>query len=186
MMKNDEELGLYNEPFDNPLIKESSVAPQNVEEMMSTTNSDIIESIPSDDDVSDWDVTLMDGLEDEEPLFTEQEIENILQEEPTEDEIQGNFSTIERETENIFQNNINPEFEIPVQEGWEVTEEEFDGFVSEPVVTPIVTPEPTQTITVILDENKFKPFDVDLQVEQSPIEEEVDPLPEVVDEKKNL
>jgi hypothetical protein len=174
-------LGLYNEPFDNPLIKEPTVVPENAPEMMITTNENIIESIPADDEVSDWDVTLMDGLEDEEPLFTEQEIENILQEEPTEDEIQGNFSTIERETENIFQNNVNPEFEIPVQEGWEVTEEEFDGFVSEPVVTP----EPTQTITVILDESKFKSFDVDLQVEQSPIEE-VNPLPEVVDEKKNL
>jgi len=185
IMKNDEELGLYNEPFDNPLIKEPTVSPQNAPEMMITTNENIIESIPADDEVSDWDVTLMDGLEDEEPLFTEQEIENILQEEPTEDEIQGNFSTIERETENIFQNNVNPEFEIPVQEGWEVTEEEFDGFVSEPVVTPVVTPEPTQTITVILDESKFKSFDVDLQVEQSPIEE-VNPLPEVVDEKKNL
>jgi len=181
IMKNDEELGLYNEPFDNPLIKEPTVVPENAPEMMITTNENIIESIPADDEVSDWDVTLMDGLEDEEPLFTEQEIENILQEEPTEDEIQGNFSTIERETENIFQNNVNPEFEIPVQEGWEVTEEEFDGFVSEPVVTP----EPTQTITVILDESKFKSFDVDLQVEQSPIEE-VNPLPEVVDEKKNL
>ena len=55
MMKNDQELGLYDEPFDNPLIKE---------------------------DISDWDVTLMDGLEDEEPFFTEEEIEKIFQEEP--------------------------------------------------------------------------------------------------------
>jgi hypothetical protein len=45
----------------------------------------------------------MDGLEDEEPFFTEEEMENILQQEPTEEEIQGNFSTIEPETENIFQ-----------------------------------------------------------------------------------
>jgi hypothetical protein len=86
MMKNDQELGLYDEPFDNPLVKEET---------------------------SDWDVTLMDGLEDEEPFFTEEEIENILQEEPTEEEIQGNFSTIEPETENIFQDN---EFITPVDE----------------------------------------------------------------------
>ena len=91
MMKNDEELGLYNEPFDNPMIKE---------------------------DISDWDVTLMDGLEDEEPFFTEEEIEKIFQEEPTEEEIQENFSTIEPNTENIFQ------------------EEDFDGFVPEPFATP--------------------------------------------------
>jgi hypothetical protein len=54
------------------------------------------------DDTSDWDATLMDGLEDEEPFFTEEEVEKILQEEPTEEEIQRNFSTIEPETENIF------------------------------------------------------------------------------------
>jgi uncharacterized protein (DUF1778 family) len=82
IIKNDEELGLYNEPFDNPLIKEDL-----------------------DDEVSDWDVTLMDGLEDEEPFFTEEETENIFQEEPTEEEIKENFSTIEPETENIFQDN---------------------------------------------------------------------------------
>ena len=70
MMKNDQELGLYDEPFDN---------------------------------TSDWDVTLMDGLEDEEPFFTEEEVEKILQEEPTEEEIQRNFSTIEPKTENILQ-----------------------------------------------------------------------------------
>jgi len=85
MMKNDQELGLYDEPFDNPLIKE---------------------------DISDWDVTLMDGLEDEEPLFTEEEIEKIFQEEPTEEEIQENFSTIIPETENIFHNE--KEFDEPV------------------------------------------------------------------------
>jgi hypothetical protein len=182
MMKNDQELGLYDEPFDNPLIKE---------------------------DISDWDSTLMDGLEDEEPFYTDEETEKILQEEPTEEEIQGNFSTIEPETENIFQHNQSTEFEIPVQEGWEVPEEEFDGFVPEPFATPEevekfeidvqtinntlnqvneeidTQPQPTQTITVILDENKFKPFDVDSQIEQTRIEE-VNPLPEVMDEKKNL
>ena len=62
-----------------------------------------IPPIKEDDEISAWDVTLMDGLEDEEPFFTEEEIENILQEEPTEEEIIRNFSTIEPETENIFQ-----------------------------------------------------------------------------------
>jgi len=168
IIKNDEELGLYDEPFENPLIKEEIVnetpisreetqiffkerniephhSPQNAEEMMLTTNSDIIESIPADDDVSDWDVTLMDGLEDEEPFFTEEEIENIFQEEPTEEEIQRNFSTIEPETENIFHKD---EF-VPSMSDEEImemnqrvyerdldTEEEFDGFVPEPFATP--------------------------------------------------
>lgn len=84
MMKNDQELGLYDEPFDNPLIKEEK------------------------EDISDWDVTLMDGLEDEEPFFTEEEMENIFQENPTEEEIQENFSTIEPNTENIFQEEVTP------------------------------------------------------------------------------
>ena len=75
IIKNDEEMGLYDEPFDN---------------------------------TSDWDVTLMDGLEDEEPFFTEEEMENIFQEEPTEEEIQRNFSTIEPKTENIFQEEPKP------------------------------------------------------------------------------
>lgn len=191
MMKNDEELGLYDEPYENPLVKEEPlVEPQNEPELMSTTNSDIIESIPTDDEVSDWDETLMDGLEEE---------ENIFQEEPTEEEIEGNFSTIERETENIFQNEMSPEFEIPVQEGWE----EFDGFVPEPLITTeegVQTinetlsqvneeidsqPIPTQTITVVLDETKLKPFDVDIQINETPIEENK-PSFEVTAEKKNL
>jgi hypothetical protein len=118
MMKNDQELGLYDEPFDSPMIKEET---------------------------SDWDVTLMDGLEDEEPFFTEEEIEKILQEEPTEEEVQRNFSTIEPETENIFHKD---EF-VPSMSDEEImemnqreyerdldTEEDFDGFVPEPFATP--------------------------------------------------
>ena len=87
MMKNDEELGLYDEPI-------------------------------IDDEISDWDETLMDGLEDEEPFFTEEEIENILQEEPTEEEELQNFSTVEPNDENIFQEEDNwiPEFE---EQFWE-------------------------------------------------------------------
>jgi hypothetical protein len=124
MMKNDEELGLYDEPFDNSMIKEDL-----------------------DDEVSDWDETLMDGLEDEEPFFTEEEIENILQEEPTEEEIQRNFSTIEPETENILQDNETLEFDILVQEDLEVPEQEFDGFVPEPFATP------EEVVELKIDEN---------------------------------
>jgi hypothetical protein len=124
IMKNDEEMGLYDEPFDNPMIKEDL-----------------------DDEVSDWDETLMDGLEDEEPFFTEEEIENILQEEPTEEEVQRNFSTIEPETENIFQDNETLEFDILVQEDLEVPEQEFDGFVPEPFATP------EEVVELKIDEN---------------------------------
>jgi hypothetical protein len=67
IMKNDEELGLYDEPFDNPLIK--------------------------DDNISDWDVTLMDGLNEEDFSTVE----------PTEEEEQQNFSIITSNIENILQ-----------------------------------------------------------------------------------
>jgi hypothetical protein len=168
MMKNDQELGLYDEPFDNPLIKEEiinetpvtrektqivfkernvepSTTSQNDSEMTIITNNKIIESIPPDDDVSNWDVTLMDGLENEEPFFTEEEIEKIFQEDPTEEEIQRNFSTITPEPTNFFQKD---EF-VPTMSDEEImemnqreyekdldTEEDFDGFVPEPFATP--------------------------------------------------
>ena len=97
IMKNDQELGLYDEPFDNPMIKESERLTKMDEELK------LQEEEYDDDDISDWDATLMDGLEDEPPFFTEEEIEKILQEEPTEEDIQRNFSTIEPNMENIFQ-----------------------------------------------------------------------------------
>jgi hypothetical protein len=100
MMKNDQELGLYDEPFDNPLIKEEK------------------------EDISDWDVTLMDGLEDEEPFFTEEELEKIFQEEPTEEEIQENFSTIEPNTENIFQEEVTPG--LSDEEVMEMNQDEYE------------------------------------------------------------
>lgn len=99
IIKNDEELGLYNEPFDNLTIKK--------------------------DETSDWDVTLMDGLDEEESFFTEEEIEKIFQEEPTEEEIQRNFSTITPEIENILQEKQVPlTVEVNKEPNEEVTEEQ--------------------------------------------------------------
>jgi hypothetical protein len=51
---------------------EPSSKPQNASEMMITIDEDIINSIPPDDEISDWDSTLMDGLEEEisEPVIT--------------------------------------------------------------------------------------------------------------------
>ena len=103
MMRNDQELGLYNEPLDNPMIKEpNEVVPALSDEEVNEMVLNEWER-KEDDDISDWDSTLMDGLDDEPPFFTEEETEKILQEEPTEEEIQRNFSTITSETENIFQ-----------------------------------------------------------------------------------
>ena len=57
----------------DPTIK----TPQNASEMMLTTNDDIIQSIPPDDEFSEWDVTLMDGLEDEPPYNFVDDWDNI-------------------------------------------------------------------------------------------------------------
>ena len=141
MMKNDEELGLYDEPIiekDEIDLKEIADKLQD-RELFPESNQRAKEIIEN----SNWDITLMDGLEDEEPFFTEEEVENILQEEPTEEEIQRNFSTIEPNTENIFQEedyvgqfndweNETPEqFDIPVDEiiqefNQQTIEEEFE------------------------------------------------------------
>jgi hypothetical protein len=144
MMKNDQELGLYDESFDDPLINPETTSTLNVPEMMLPTNQEIIESIPSDDEFSDWDVTLMDGLEDEPSFFTDEEIEKILQGEPTSEEESENFSTITPETENIFQEEYVPslsdeEIMEMNQDEYERNldmEDEFDGFVPEPFATP--------------------------------------------------
>jgi hypothetical protein len=94
IIKNDEELGLYDEPFDNPMIKDEDEEENEFDDYgMRITK----------DKISDWDVTLMDGLEDE-------EFSNI---EPTEEDESQNFSTIEPNTENIFQED---ELTIPVDE----------------------------------------------------------------------
>jgi len=61
MMKNDEELGLYDEPFDNPIIREDNeVVPALSDEEVNEMTLNEWER-KEDDNISDWDVTLMDG-----------------------------------------------------------------------------------------------------------------------------
>lgn len=94
MMQKDQELGLYDEPFDNPLVKKEVVpalSDEEVHEMFMDEYERKFDMV--EDDISDWDSTLMDGLEDEN--FST--IEN--KEEVTEQE----FSTIEPNIENNFQ-----------------------------------------------------------------------------------
>jgi hypothetical protein len=175
IIQQDEELGLYDEPFDNPLIEEQST---------------------TDENISDWDITLMDGLEDEEPFFTEEETEKILQEEPTEEEIQGNFSTIEPNTENIFQDN---EFLIPVDEA---IDNEPELTFSDEFLTEAIEEFNQESIEEELEESipetitlPFEPIPlpVDLTIEEvAPpvIEEVIEETPigqteDLTDEKKN-
>ena len=134
IMQQDQELGLYEEPFDNPLVKEEVIneTPIKREETQivfkeRNFNTPVLENKVNDDDMSqrlkdmdeklkayedeyvdedfsDWDVTLMDGLDDEEFFY----------EKPTIEEENENFSTIEPISENIFQED--EQFNIPVDE----------------------------------------------------------------------
>jgi hypothetical protein len=107
----------------------------------------------------------MDGLEDEEPFFTEEEIENILQEEPTEEEIKENFSTIEPETENIFQDE-NYLTEAILEFNQQSME---DDDWEEQVPNPSVTPEESTDEPVY--QSEIKEIDVMLKVVNDAIDQ---------------
>jgi hypothetical protein len=159
MMKNDQELGLYDEPFDNPMIKEPVVSVDSTIEPDGTFET--TEELP-DDNVSDWDITLMDGLEDEE----------IFQEEPTEEEIQGNFSTIEPNTENIFQEEYIPS--LSDEEIMEMNQNEYERILdNDEFITDAINEFNQQSIEDEIEESITTPeeivkFNIDEVVDNQP------------------
>jgi ABC-type Co2+ transport system permease subunit len=134
IMKNDQELGLYEEPFDNPMIKKDEIDLKEIaeklkdRELFAESNERAKEIIEN----SNWDVTLMDGLEDE---------KNIFHEEPTEEEEEQNFSTITPEPTNFFQQDeyvpslsdeeIMEMNQREYERDLDTDEDDFDGFVPE-------------------------------------------------------
>lgn len=180
MMENDQKLGLYDEPFTDTETPNETLETKEIEEPIERTQlqklEDYVKPLVTPEDTTD-------SLEEE-----------IFQDEPTIEEEVQNFSTIEDNSTNIFQEEVKPEFEIPEQEGWteEIEQQYWEEQVPEPFATPeevekfkidiqnIEEPQPIQTVTI--DEEKFKPFEVDLRVEEPTIE----PTPEVTVEKKNL
>lgn len=161
MMKLDQELGLYDEPFDNPMIKESERLTKMDEELK------LQEEEYDDDDISDWDATLMDGLEDEPPFFTDEEIEKILQEQPTEEEIEENFSTIEPIMGNIFQDEDYLTDAI-LEFNQQSMEEEFDESIPEEEQTfGLDIKQLNETLEEV---NK----EIDAEIEETPPTEEVE------------
>ena len=130
--------------------KKKMTVKESIDSVLEETN----EELTMDEEVSDWDSTLMDGLENEEPFFTEEE---IFQEEPTEEEIEQNFSTITPEPTIIFQEEVNlePTPEIQVENfsdefisdvinefNQQSIEDEFEQSIPEP------TPQETEEIKV--------------------------------------
>jgi hypothetical protein len=98
MMELDQELGLYEEPFDNPLIKEDTY------DIAKSIEESLVTPALSDEEVRDM---FMDEWEKKYD-YEEEEFSNI---EPTEDEEVQNFSTITENSENIFQYEA-PKFNI--------------------------------------------------------------------------
>lgn len=205
IMKNDEELGLYEESPVEPIIEEEPT----IEEEIIIEEESTIETEEIVDEVEIpvvAEMTQLQKLED----FVNPTVENInvtdeviFQEEPTIEEENQNFSIIEDISTNIFQEEIKPEFEIPEQEGW--TEEMEQRYWESQEVEPIEVVDevekfkidinmmnnPSQEeIQVNISEESFKPFDVN--VEPLIEEESTKPLFEIIPadrtsaEKKNL
>jgi hypothetical protein len=110
IIKHDEEIGLYNEPFDNPMIKKGDVDLKEIaeklqdRELFPESNQRAKEIIEN----SNLDAILMDGLGDEdwssfEQHWIKQTEEELSTIEPTEEEESRNFSTITPEPTNFFQ-----------------------------------------------------------------------------------
>lgn len=94
LMKMDQELGLYDEPYDNPLINDE---PER--EFFVNDDMEVNEITPA---LSDEEVREM-FMDEWERKFDLVEDEDFSTTEPTEEEEEKNFSTIEPNSENIFQ-----------------------------------------------------------------------------------
>jgi hypothetical protein len=192
MMKNDQELGLYDEPFNNPMIKEVEerdeepyagpiLSSEVVEELQNpifqNDNLPAYDVKNSDEEINDWDITLMDGLEDE---------ENNFHEEPTIEEEEQNFSTIEPENENIFQEE--EQFNIPVDEA---VDNEPELIFSDEFITQAIqefNQESIEDEDEPIYQSETKEIDQMLDIVNNVIDEEVnesETSPEKDDEKKN-
>jgi hypothetical protein len=175
-----EEFERDEEPYAGPIVSDDfTVEPNNAFEMTEQIQNNFNE------EDSIWDVTLMDGLEDEESFLTDEELQNIFHEELTVEEENQNFSTMEPILENNFQGNdesitsidesINDEPELTFNDDF--ISEAIDEFNSESLID-----EPTyQSETKEIDQM----LDIVNNVIDKDVEEEPQTSPEEDDEKKN-
>ena len=184
MVRQSEELGLYDEPFDNPLIKEDETPepPSWMDEIPE----------PTEEDYKDWDVTLEDGLEDEvwDEDHAQDEVLNDIVGSLTEEEV----NEIINGEEFVLENKPEPTKRIPNRyeqleeylnqtRGWEQDGEEV-GQLPDKIETgsldlsngtiSILNTDTPNGIDVVLDElpTPTEPFKVEVEVQS------IDPTPQ--------
>jgi hypothetical protein len=169
---------------DEPIVNETPITREDTQFVFKERNVEHV-----DDDISDWDATLMDGLENEPPFFTEEEIqklkemdkmlkvyedeyvdENFVDYKPTQEEEDENFSTMEPNIENIFHNDEDWSEEME-QSYWEE-----DGKEHVPPVDVVVDNEPELTFSDEFITEAINEFNQE-QIDETSSENE--------DEKKN-
>jgi hypothetical protein len=109
IMQGDQELGLYDEPFDNIEPKEIDLVDEEIESTDTIEDTyNIAQAIQNEitPALSDEEVNDMVMDEWEKKFDMDDEEENIFQEEPTNDDEEQNFSTIEANDANFFQEDI--------------------------------------------------------------------------------
>jgi hypothetical protein len=109
IMQGDQELGLYDEPFDNIEPKEIDLVDEEIESTDTIEDTyNIAQAIQNEitPALSDEEVNDMVTDEWEKKFDMDDEEENIFQEEPTNDDEEQNFSTIEANDANFFQEDI--------------------------------------------------------------------------------
>lgn len=134
----------------------SHYSPRNGSEMMITSDEDIINSIPEDDDISDWDVTLSDGFDEDHAL--DMAMNDMVKDMDIQD-----FENldIDDDTNEIVVNE--PEIVQPEKESIEIKQDDFNIVIPPPSPT-----EEIKNIDVVLDDlpNNEPKFNVDVVVER--------------------
>lgn len=181
IMQKDQELGLYNPPYDNPLVKEPIVSDdftigpdgafEMTEEIQQELNQQQITPALSDEEVREM------FMDEWNRKFDKVEEEDFSTIEPTEEEESRNFSTITTNTENIFQD-------------WEQVQDWEQETVPEPFVTSeeiLISVDELTNNTPVIDVNSTPTQEVLENITQLP-ETELPVTPNISDdivEKKN-
>ena len=130
-------------------------SPRNGSEMMITSDEDIINSIPEDDDISDWDVTLSDGFDEDHAL-------DMVMNDMVKDMDIQDFENLDIDEDISANENLTEPTE-------EIKQDDFNVVIPPPYLRhqPTLTEE-IKNIDVVLDDlpNNEPKFNVDVVVER--------------------